>query len=529
MTRNEPTSDFGSYAALFRRRRAWIFTIFPAFLLAAVYLAYALPPKYRSTATILLVQGSIPEQFIQATVASSADEEIETIQGRVMTLEAMKGLVQQIDPYPKEVTWDIDKKAQQIILDTTMERVDPVTFEVLLKSPAFSLHYDNPNPRMAAVITKRLSDLFLTYHQRERVEAAKAAASLIQDRASQLSQELQKVDQEYAVLRSQHGGTLPDPSDRGDDARYRAERDLNDLEKQLRTAQEQESLLTIQLSATSRNLLSTQSLGADGKLNSQGVGAEGGLTDLATVKALLADAELRYTPDHPDVKRLKRALAALQAQQQQTGSTAPEADNPEYRRISSELVAARSEVTALTTATARARAQLERYTENTNPSAALAQQVAELDRRRSSLQTEFQDVQGKLKSAQLGQDIEADPHAEHFTLLRAPVVAPTPFSPNRLGVILLGLVLGGAIAAVAVAAAEGADVTVRGVRDVVGFAPTVQVLGTVSEILIPADLRRRRLIWGSVSVLYVAAVIFVGVTIVQATERDHIVQATGST
>jgi hypothetical protein len=144
------------------------------------------------------------------------------------------------------------------------------------------------------------------------------------------------------------------------------------------------------------------------------------------------------------------------------------------------------------------------------------------------LQTEFQDVQGKLKGAQLGQDIEADPHAEHFTLIRAPVVASTPFSPNRLGAILLGLVLGGVIAAAAVAAAEAADTTVRGVRDVVGFA-SIPVLGSVSEILIPADLRRRRLFWGSVSALYLAAMIFVGVTVVQAQARDHMIQATSST
>lgn len=529
MSQHEATGEFGSYAALFRRRRAWIFIIFPAVLLVAVYVAYALPPKYRSTATILLVKGSIPEQFIQATVASSADEEIDTIQGRVMTPDALKDLVKQIDPYPNEPTWDINRKAEQIIADTQMERVDPVTFEVQQKAPAFSLHYDNPDPRTAAVVAKQLSDLFLTYHQRERIEAAKAASKLIEDRAAELSRQQQQVDEQYAVLRSQHGGTLPDPNDRGDEARYRAERDLNDLDKQLRTAQEQESLLTIQLSATSPNLLSTQALGAEGKLN-QGSGTEGGLTDLATVKALLADAELRYTPDHPDVKRLKRALAALQARQQQNGSTpSMEADNPEYRRITSELAAARADVTALTAATERARAQLQRYTENTNPSATLAQQVAELDRRRTSLQVEFQDVQGKLKGAQLGQDVESDAHAERFTLLRAPAVSSTPYSPNRLGTILLGFVLGGAIAAAAVAAAESSDTTVRGVRDVVGFAPTMPVLGTVSEILVPTDVRRRRLIWGSVTALYLAASIFVGMTVIQAETRDHLIQTASST
>jgi uncharacterized protein involved in exopolysaccharide biosynthesis len=479
----------------------------------------------------MLVPASIPEQFIQATVTASADEEIETIQSRVLTLDAMKGMVGEIDPYPNQPTWTADQKAQQVILDTELERIDPVTFQTLEKSSAVSVHYNNPDPHRAAIIAQRLSDLFLSYHQRERIEAAKAAAKFIEDRATQLGQELQQVDEEYANLRNAHGGTLPDATDdRGEEARYRAGRDLDELEKQLRAAQEQESLLTIQLSSTSPNLLATQGLTAgQGQSNPSLTANPGGMTDLATVKALLADAELRYTPDHPDVKRLKRALAALEAEQKQNPSgAASDADNPEYRRIVSQLAAAKSEVTALQTATARAREQLLTYTQNSNPSANLTRQVAELQRRRTSLQTQFQEMQEKLKGAQLGQVVEADTHAEHFSLLRAPTVARTPFSPNRLGVIMLGLVLGGALAAAAVAAAESADATVRGTRDVVGYQG-IPVLGSVSEILIPSDLRGRRMIWGSVSALYVLAAIFVTFTVIQADTRDHLIQTSSST
>jgi succinoglycan biosynthesis transport protein ExoP len=529
MTVSEVAGEFGSYAALFRRRRVWIFTIVPAVLLLSIYVAYAWPSSYRSTATIMLVQGSIPEQFIQSTVNTSADEEIETIQGRVMTLDALRELVKQTDPYPDEADWDVNRKAQQVILDTESERVDPVTFEVLQKSSAFSLHYRNSDPRRAAIISKQLADLFLSYHQRERVEAARAAAKVIEDRATSLGQELQQVDAEYAQLRSEHGGTLPGASDRSEEARYRAERDLDDLEKQLRSAQEQESLLSIQLSSTSPNLLATQSLGTQGLSNQALASNPGGLTDLATVKALLADAELRYTPDHPDVKRLKRALAALEAQQKQNGSgPATDADNPEYRRLTSQLAAARSEETALLAATARAREQLQKYTANSNPSTELERRVDELERRRASLQTEFQGVQDKLKSAQLGQIIEADPHAEHFSLLRAPVVPSTPYSPNRIGVILLGLVLGCGLATVAVSVAESSDATVRGSRDVVGFTG-IPVLGSVSEIFIPADLRRRRLIWGSVSLVYLLGAVFVGMTVMHSEIRDHLVRISSST
>jgi uncharacterized protein involved in exopolysaccharide biosynthesis len=518
VTEGETATEVGSYASLFRRRSIWIITVFPAALFISVYLAFALPAQYRSTATLMLEQASIPDDFIKSTVRSYAGEQIDIIQGRVLTVEALKDLVQQYDPYPDEKNLDVEAKALRIIENTSLEHVDPVTYKPKEEAAAVSLNYQNPNPQRASEVATRLSSLFLTYHQKARVEAARIATKLIEDRAVTLSKELQEVDDEYARLRNANGGTLPDDKESGEDARYRAERDLTEMEKQLRLAQEQESLLTIQLSSTSPNLLVAQGGATQGLAGPGGGGAQGGLTDIATVKAQLADAELRYTPDHPDVKRLKRALAALQAQQGTANGAPP--DNPQYRQISGQLAAAKAEVTALQAATARARTQLAQYTASANPSAALERQVVELQRRRLSLQTEYQAVQDKLKSAQLGQVAESGKNAEHFALLQSPYPATEPFSPNRIGVILLGLVLGAALTGAAVAIAESTDATVRGARDIVGLNG-LPVLGNIPDILLASDETRKRWVWGSILAVYVAAIALDVTAIGQARSREH--------
>src|ERR1700730_7517121 len=110
MKETQTRSEFGSYAALLRRRRTWLLTIVPAALLLSIYVAFAWPAKYRSTATVMLVQASIPQEFINATVNASADQEIETIEGRGMALAPVKDLVLEMDPYPDEPTWDLNKK-----------------------------------------------------------------------------------------------------------------------------------------------------------------------------------------------------------------------------------------------------------------------------------------------------------------------------------------------------------------------------------------------------------------------------------
>lgn len=504
MSTSDSGPEFGTFGALFRRRRVWILTIVPAFLLASVFLAYTITPQYRSTATMILEAASIPDQLIQTTVNSAPDQQIEIIQGRALNVPALADLVKSFDPYPNQPNLSPEQKAVLVIANTSLERVDPVTFKPLEKSPAFSMSYQNPNPYIAAETTRQLVGLFLNYHQRTRVEAAQAGARLLEERSRSLTQELGQVDQDFARLRAQFGGALPDSTGFTEEARYRAIRDQEALEKDLRNAQEQVEALSVQLNGTAPNLLSSK----------------GDLTDLSSVRAQLADAQQRYTPDHPDVKRLQRALAALMAQQGPGGATAGGADNPEYRRIAAQLSAAKNEVAALQSATARARAQVAQYTAKLNPSTEVAQRVADLDRRRSALQAQFQDVQTKLKSAQMGTAMEADDdHAERFTMVRAPYLASSPFAPNRPGLILLGLVLGCVVAAVAVAVAENSDVTVRGTRDLVALTEA-PILGSIAEILLPATERRRKVVWGSVAAVYVVAALLVVGTIWKANQRD---------
>jgi uncharacterized protein involved in exopolysaccharide biosynthesis len=513
MKPDEAAPGFGDYAALIRRRSAWIVTIVPAVFLLSVYLAYALPAQYRSTATIILEPSSIPPELIKTTVASYADQEIEVISGRVMTLPTLAGLVREFDPYPEETKWTVDQKAQRVLADMHLEKVDPVTMEPLEKSEAFSLHYDNPNPKRASGVAQRLADLFLTYHQHQRTLAAGEAAKLVAAQADELNAELHKLDNEYAQLRMRHGDALPDAKDRNEGGRDRAERDLDDLQRQLRAAQERESLLSIQLNGISPNLLANK----------------GDLTDLPTVKAQLADAEQRYTPDHPDVKRLRRALASLLAQQNGRGAdAASHADNPEYQRVASELQAARKEVAALQRSTDSARLRLDQYNALLQSSPEIERQYADLQRRRESLQAQFQQSQEKVNSAAMGQQFEAAKQGEHFSLIRTPFPASTPYYPNRLGMILLGLVAGGMLAALAVAVAESSDATVRGARDIGRAGESSLLLGGIPEILRPEDHRRRRLLWGSVCAAYLVAAVMVAGTVIHANARANSAQTSAS-
>lgn len=498
MTGGDTPAGVGDYIALIRRRWLLVATIVPASIFLALALAFGLPVEYRSSATLILEPSAIQEKLIATTVTSYADQQIELVQGRVMDISTLEKLVKTFDPYPTKKEWGSNEKAEAIVSNTEVERVDAVTLEPLEKSNAFSLHYQNPDPKLAAEGARQLADLFLTYHQKVRADAAGQATAFLAQQAEGVSAELQKVDQEVAQLKDKYGNALPDSQDRSEVARDRIERDVEGLERDLRNSQEKESLLTIQLNSLSPRMISSK----------------GDMTDLATVRAKLAEARQKYTADHPDVKMYERALEGLAAQGAKDSSAA-RADNPEYLRVAGQLEAARREVVALRATLERSRAQLFEYSRSIRAAPGVERLYADLERRREVLRAQFQEIQTKLGEARLGQLFESEQRGERFAMVRPPLIASRPHSPNRPGLILLGVILGMAVCAITIAIAESSDPTVRGVKDM-QVIEQWSLLGAVPEIMIDADRRRRIRLVSTLTAGYALGVAIVFGVITQA-------------
>jgi polysaccharide biosynthesis transport protein len=494
----------GNYLGALRRRFIYIATILPAATFICVIAAFAIRPQYQSTATIVLELSSVPKDIIETTVLSYSDQQIEIVQGRVMTLDSLQRIVQQIDPYPSRKTWTDADKAQQILEDTTLEKVDPVTLKPQAESNAFSLHYNNPKPALALAVDERLAQLFLTYNQQLRTAAAGEAAGFLQKQSEQVAQQMREVDAQLAQLKNKYGEALPEFLQRNQATVEDIQRELTGLQQQVLQAQEKESVLSVQLSQLSPNLI-TQS---------------GDLTDIATVRAKLTEAEQRYTPDHPEVKRLRHALELLMAQNGKSavGGVAQGSNNPQYQLTATQLLAARNELANLQGQSNAARAKLEQYRGLVLRTPAAEREVAEVLRRKEVLQNEYQHSQDRLQSANLAETFESKQGGERFTLLRAPVIPRSPVYPNRVGLILLGLVIGAALSGIAVAASEAADKNVRIARDL-PMLNDVPLLASIPVIRNSRDKRRRVLLFGSFLAAYSLAACAAIAVIVSARYR----------
>lgn len=500
MEKNESVKSMSDYADLLRRRWRYPVLIIPAGLLAALLLAYALPEIYQSTAVIMQDPQELPADLVRTTVAVSQDkvldatQQLELTRRKIMSSDAVLDIVKKKDPYPQETDLTLEQKASKLTSDTNVERVDPITAEPAEASTAFSIEYRNPDQQLSREIGKELVELFLTFNRKSRAEQADAALRFLQAQASDLENTMAKQEQGLAKFKVKYGTALPEYQGRNLAGVDRAQRDIEAFDTQIRSAEERQGLLELQLNEISPSLMA-----AVGDWR----------TEMAKLRADLAAAEQKYTPQHPDVKALKRAVAELAAKGAAgDAGDGSKPDNPEYLRIQSQLSSVQRELAGLRANASRARRDLSSYETSLASSPNTEREYVVLQREYDVAQARFNDVQMKIKSAALAKTLEAEERGERFTVIRQPSTPDKPVSPNRLGILLIGFVLSGAIAVGAAVFADTSDPTVRGVNDlesIMGVSP----VGAVPLIFNLADRRRRRLRWGAIAAAYLFATMLV--------------------
>jgi protein tyrosine kinase modulator len=168
---------------------------------------------------------------------------------------------------------------------------------------------------------------------------------------------------------------------------------------------------------------------------------------------------------------------------------------------------------ALQSSSNRARAQIQDYEHRLAASPTVERDYVQIQREREIAQNQFTEIQNKLQEAGIARTFESEARGERFTLIRAPYAASSPASPNRLGIVLLGIVLGAGLAIGLAAVKEGADPTVRGPADIMELT-NLPLIGAIPDLLNQRDRYRRKRTWATVAGVYGVAAVVVVITVI---------------
>jgi uncharacterized protein involved in exopolysaccharide biosynthesis len=218
----------------------------------------------------------------------------------------------------------------------------------------------------------------------------------------------------------------------------------------------------------------------------QSVGGSAGARAAAERERDAARAELdataqRYTPEHPDVQRARRRLDAAEAALRTASAgtaTAARPDNPAYIQLQAQLAGTRAELGAALEQRKVVVDALQRYQELALKTPLVEREYGDITGALTEASAQRDDLVRRELTAQLGQNLEAELKGERFSLIEPPSFPLDPVKPNKLLVLLIGMVLaaGSGVGMVTVLhVLDDAVYSVKDVAAVVGEPPLVVV------------------------------------------------------
>ena len=507
----ESTVNLQALREVFQRRRWVILAAGGILFCTSVATATIWPPTFKSTATILIEEQEVPAELVHSTITSYADQRIEMIKQQVMSRASLWKVVEQYDLYPEmRQESPTEGVIKRFIKDIEIEVIsadviDKRTQHATKATIAFTVSYNSRTAETAQRVANELTSLFLGENLKSRERQAQETTTFLKQEAESLAAHIEEVEAKLSKFKQRAAGALPELMPLNLQMMNQADRELMDLDQQIRSLEERKSYLegelaTIKpntpiLSVTGERILDSverlrslraeyagvaanlspdhpdvikmkqeiTALERDTGANPETEEIAKQLTDARARQATLAD---RLGQDHPDVLQTKRTIVALEREFRRIGTSAgnkplQRPENPAYINIQAQLNSVNSSLQALKTSRATVKHRLQDYAQRIERTPALEPDYLTLARDRDTSSQKYQDIRSRLLEAKVSEGLEVQRKGERFSLIDPPGLPESPEKPNRKAIVLLGFILALAGGAGAAALTEHLDHSIR--------------------------------------------------------------------
>jgi polysaccharide chain length determinant protein (PEP-CTERM system associated) len=477
--------DYGKM--LFRRRRTIFFTALAVWAVACA-VAWLLPPRYRSEASILIENTTVPKHYVLPNIESDPEQELQTLQQRVLSRSRLQRIVDDLHLY----SGGIAALMAGDVVGTMRKDIGVELTQTASKPPqlsGFTISYAGYNPRLVQQVASRLTSLFVEENLRARRRQAENTTEFLdkqlRDARANLDQQTQKVN----AFKAQFIGQLPGELQSNLQILSGLQIRLQQANEGLNRSEQQKLYLTSMLSA----YRDAPSLA--GGPAAPGTPAEVD-AELLRLQSLLADLKSRYTDKHPAVLQVNDEIAKaekLKAELEKGGDSGLPVSRA-VAEIKSQLKGADLDVHNRRREIAGLQSEMQQYENRLNETPVREQQLADLTRDYDQSRQAYQDLLGKKNDSAIATDLERAQQGQQFTVLDPPSFPRSPYFPDRvrvtLGGLALGLVAGFALAFIR----EGLDDSIHAEKDV-GAISKMPVLIAIPPLPTARDISRAHSRW----------------------------------
>jgi polysaccharide biosynthesis transport protein len=472
------------YLLIMHRRAPYLIGIFVAGLLISVVVAFAIPPTYRATGTIMVESQKVAGILESASTQNQAqkqiqvDQRISAIKERVMTRDSLLRIANKYDLFKGSSR----SLTSSELIEAMRDRigVEPVSSDELFSDQrgkptiAFVLSYEDKSPEIAYRVATDLTTLFMDWNIKLRTEGATEATLFLTQESDKLKLEVERLDKLVTDFKQQNSGNLPEQAAMRMGMITSLGSDIRDVERDYNATEEKLRSLEVDLDAAE-----------------QGMG--GTPQSLPALKAEYTRLLATYNESYPDMRELKRKIETLE-----NNAKAPESENipgdaatQATYKIQANIAATKAQLKSLARQKKALQEKLDQNESAMTQASKVEQSLDALIRDRDNAQKRYDDIHTKQVNAQIDQSLENENRSERFTLLEPPIKPDRIFKPHRVKIIALGFFLAIASSVGTLVMMASFDSQIRGadaLAHVLGYRPLV----VVPYLFIQEEMVRRK-------------------------------------
>jgi polysaccharide chain length determinant protein (PEP-CTERM system associated) len=492
-------SDFGNIA---KRRARWIIFSTLAIVIVAVAAIFLLPPRYTSTALVLIERPKVPGEYVHSIVNENLGIRLTMMSGTVLSRTRLQPLIERFGLYAnRHLT--IDEKLEQLRKDIEVKPAKTALGKDMVGSsredptPGFTIAVDASQPRIAQQICAEITSMFLSENLKAREQSAEGTTQFLQTQVQDAKRSLDEQDAALAAFQKQYMGQLPGQEQGNQNMLVTLSSQLQATTQALGRMEQEKTYAEAILAQQTAALETAQSAGSDGPP------AQNLQKQIDQLQTQLSSLEARYTPDHPDVVKARRELDALK-KQLEAGNQAATAPNPDKKpaketpnilRLQAQLKTMQMAIAAQKADQERIQQQIKIFQARLQLSPDVFERFRQLTRGYETAQKFYNELLAKKDQSAMSTELERRQAGEQFRVVDPPNLPTKPTFPNPLlfsiGGIVGGLFVGCGLAVLV----EYRDRALRSEYDVFHYTKleTLASLPVIASALPPKPERRFRL------------------------------------
>lgn len=360
---------------------------------------YLLPNKYEAKSTVFIEKSVISELLKGLTFTPSADDKIKVLSYALNSRTLVSKVLDELD-LKKGGEEEHEKLIKKMQENTQIKIKD--------REGLFVISFQDKSPKIARDYVNALVRRYIDENTSSKREESYGATQFVSEQLTAFKEKLDKSEEAANVFKSGPGSIANiDPS--------LLLKDINDSQQRLDDLRIRRTQLETALAGLSK--VSTAQ------------------SNMPAMQKRLQELQLQYTDSYPEIIRLKEDIHALEQQLKSGHGQSKPVDSPEYARLASELRALKQAESNLAANIAHNRGLMHQI-----PSAKA--KLDSLEREKNSQKNLYEAMLARQGQSEVSKQMQVQDKSTVFRVVDPAVIPYKPVSPNRVKLIMMGILAG---------------------------------------------------------------------------------------